>query len=249
MGWIDFGIAGLQGALNFGSTMLQNYYNKEMAEYQNDKNLEFWNMQNEYNTPAATMNRLVDAGINPRAYQQIGQFANAGQMQPAAAPSKISELSAFQSVARQGLENKLLQERVEQAKADTRLKKQEAQLKGTLGSKYDSDTKNTLLRMVVFGLQNGLDPVDLFGTYYQGAMHDMDTGQPLYRNSALYKFLQSKSTTHPYLTAILLGNELKRSGIDLRQLEKEMKEDDYETGVRGSSDGANIVRLIKNLFK
>lgn len=244
-----FGLAGMQGALNLGSTFLQNYYNKQMAEYQNDKNLEFWHMQNEYNSPSATMNRLVDAGINPRAYQQIGQFANAGQMQPAAAPSKISELSAFQSVARQGLENELLRERVKQAKADTRVKNFEAQLKDTLGDKYDADKKNTMLRMVIYGLQNGVDPKDLFGSFFQGVMHDAETRQPWYHQSALYQFLKTKSTTHPYLTAILLGNQLKSSGISLRNLEREMKSDDYETGVRGSSDGANIVRFIKNLFK
>ncbi len=44
---------------------LQYQYNEKAAENAFARQLEFWQMQNEYNTPAAQMRRLVDAGLNP----------------------------------------------------------------------------------------------------------------------------------------------------------------------------------------
>lgn len=44
----------------------QNQMNQEQAKYQNTLNLEQWNRENEYNTPSAQMQRLIDAGVNPR---------------------------------------------------------------------------------------------------------------------------------------------------------------------------------------
>lgn len=79
-----------------------NRANAELAKQQNDFNVEMWNKQNEYNSPQATMQRLVDAGINPRAYQQIGQFANASQPHQAERPdydSPMSKLAKFSEQA------------------------------------------------------------------------------------------------------------------------------------------------------
>lgn len=76
---------------NEANLQITHEYNKgqmQLAEHQNQYNTEMWNKQNEYNSPAATMQRLVQAGINPRAYQQIGQFANAGTPAPAATPEQ-----------------------------------------------------------------------------------------------------------------------------------------------------------------
>lgn len=70
----------------------------DLAKYQNQWNLEQWNRQNEYNSPKATIARLVEAGINPRAYNQLGQFANAGQAQGAASAEYTSPLSKFSNV-------------------------------------------------------------------------------------------------------------------------------------------------------
>lgn len=39
--------------------------NRQMAEYEFSKNLEMWNKGNEYNSPAAQMERLKEAGLNP----------------------------------------------------------------------------------------------------------------------------------------------------------------------------------------
>lgn len=75
-----------------------NKANAELVRTQNEYNLEMWNKQNEYNSPEATMQRLVEAGINPRAYQQIGQFANASQPHQAERPdyeSPMGKLAKF----------------------------------------------------------------------------------------------------------------------------------------------------------
>ena len=76
---------------NEANLRLTQEYNKgqmDLAKFQNDYNTEMWNKQNEYNSPEATMQRLTEAGINPRAYQQIGQFANAGTPAPSASPEQ-----------------------------------------------------------------------------------------------------------------------------------------------------------------
>lgn len=76
---------------NEANMLITKEYNKaqmDIAKYQNQYNTQMWNMQNQYNSPEATMQRLVKAGINPRAYQQIGQFANAGTPEPAATPEQ-----------------------------------------------------------------------------------------------------------------------------------------------------------------
>lgn len=65
--------------IGYMSQQQTNQANKQIAQMQNDYNTQMWHMQNVYNSPAATMQRLTEAGINPRAYQQIGQFANAAQ--------------------------------------------------------------------------------------------------------------------------------------------------------------------------
>lgn len=85
--------------MNYASVKDTNMMNENIAAKNNMFNYHMWNLQNEYNSPMATMKRLTDAGINPRAYQQLGQFANAPQPQPAAHYSKTSALAAFQDLA------------------------------------------------------------------------------------------------------------------------------------------------------
>lgn len=55
----------------------QNKLNQEMAKYQNTLNLEQWNRENEYNTPVAQMQRLKDAGVNPRIWWSNGSNSSA----------------------------------------------------------------------------------------------------------------------------------------------------------------------------
>lgn len=62
-------------------------YQMEMAKWQNDINRQNWEMQNEYNSPAATMARLQEAGLNPNLIYNGGSATTAaGSMAPAASP-------------------------------------------------------------------------------------------------------------------------------------------------------------------
>lgn len=76
------------GALALGSSVAsaiaakrqqrrQNKLNKEMSKYQNTLSLEQWNRENEYNTPVAQMQRLKDAGVNPRIWWSNGTNTSA----------------------------------------------------------------------------------------------------------------------------------------------------------------------------
>lgn len=55
----------LGNAFNLYGQSQANKANMELAQYQYEKNLEMWNRQNEYNTPAAQVARLREAGLNP----------------------------------------------------------------------------------------------------------------------------------------------------------------------------------------
>lgn len=79
------------------STNLQNQANRDLAAYQNEYNLSMWNRENEYNTPAAQMERLKKAGLNPALMYSQGTVGNAGS--PAPAASTNPDYSRFQSRA------------------------------------------------------------------------------------------------------------------------------------------------------
>lgn len=108
----------------------QNEANKELAQYQYELDMAAWREQSDYNSPKKTMERLVAAGINPRAYQQLGQFANAAAAPTYKAPSiqraeYKSPLSAFNNVATEALANALS---IESTEADVELKEANAKL-------------------------------------------------------------------------------------------------------------------------
>lgn len=73
-------------------------YNTSEREAAQQWNLDMWNKQNEYNDPAAQMQRMVDAGINPNAAAQgiSGNGSTAGQV---AASSGASSTPGSGSVA------------------------------------------------------------------------------------------------------------------------------------------------------
>lgn len=62
-------VAGMNNAANISSQVMTNAQSLAFSEYMYDKQrkdaLSDWNMQNEYNSPAAQMQRLQEAGLNP----------------------------------------------------------------------------------------------------------------------------------------------------------------------------------------
>lgn len=60
----------------------QQRFNREMAEWQNQVNVANWQMMNSYNTPAAQMERLLDAGLNPNLLYGNGATATGNATAP-----------------------------------------------------------------------------------------------------------------------------------------------------------------------
>lgn len=117
----DWGVsAAVDGLFGMASAAQQNKYNRDLAEYQNAFNLEMWNKNNEYNSPTATMERLVQAGINPRSYGNLGQFANAAEAPKAAEYSKSSPLAAFSDIASTALSLGQMDANIKKAEAETK---------------------------------------------------------------------------------------------------------------------------------
>ncbi len=85
--WTDIGIAALSQGTNIISTAMTNNANERMQQQQNKWNLEQWNRNNAYNHPAAQMQRLKAAGLNPDL--MYGQNAG-GAMGNSASPAQGS---------------------------------------------------------------------------------------------------------------------------------------------------------------
>lgn len=114
----------LNGIFGYKGQNDTNAASMQIAKYQNEYNTEMWNKQNEYNSPLATMQRLTDAGINPRAYQQIGQFANSATPQPAANvdyKSPLGKLALFQQTANTAMQMASTQQSIKESKAREQL--------------------------------------------------------------------------------------------------------------------------------
>lgn len=101
--------------------------NMELAQYQNRQNLKFWRMNNRYNTPAAQMQRYLDAGLNPNLIYGQGSPGNATS--PTAADIKPADIQSVYS----NLGTNFQQSRLLAAQADlTRQKTTESGTKSEL---------------------------------------------------------------------------------------------------------------------
>lgn len=174
MNWIGGAVQGLGsilgGAFNLISQNQQNKANMQLAEYQYSKNLEQWNRENAYNHPAAQMQRLKEAGLNPnlmygntaaggtaasspqydaptiKKYQGFAQdFANVGAgIQNAIQQHYDSEIKRQQA--------KVLQQQVVNSQVDEMLKIEEYKRRHRENFVGDS-TLNTVIDQVKWNLE------------------------------------------------------------------------------------------------
>lgn len=116
-----------------------------------DWNLEMWNKENEYNTPAAQMQRMIEAGINPSAAAQgiSGNGNTAGSIaasQPAqgslAAPHQ-NVLSGLANSVNTAWQNELIRSQIMNTDEDTEGK--------DLENRYNAETYEV---RVAIGMQN-----------------------------------------------------------------------------------------------
>ena len=230
---------------SFGAKQ-QNKYNMQMAEYQNAYNTMMWEKQNEYNSPKATMQRLVDAGINPRAYQQIGQFANSGQPQAAVGANKISELSAFQGVARQALENKMLNEQILTMRQER--KKMYRQTSVEEQKFYDMQLKH-----FISALEHGVDP-HTFVQDWQNLFDEFGGKTFLTEIEAYKDFSREEGLYHLNKMGITNRNDAEKALINLRKIEEDMKRHELrqytEYGItKNSGDIYRVVTALIDLIR
>lgn len=77
-------IAGLIASVigNVISTERANNLNRELAEKENAWNLQQWQRETAYNSPAAQMQRLLSAGLNPSLMYEGGNFSNSAASSP-----------------------------------------------------------------------------------------------------------------------------------------------------------------------
>lgn len=76
------GSAGIGAGVQLGSAMRSLAKNKALAKYQYDLNMQAWREQSAYNTPAAQMARLTQAGLNPHLVYGNGNVANQADAPP-----------------------------------------------------------------------------------------------------------------------------------------------------------------------
>ena len=106
----------------------QRDWNEAMSVKQNAWNLEQWNRENEYNTPAAQVQRLRDAGLNPLYYGLDGN--SAGASPTAAQPLGYDRASIpnMDNPMAFGLDSALKLAQVRNVQADTERKQAETQV-------------------------------------------------------------------------------------------------------------------------
>lgn len=76
----------VQPLVDFGTAMWQNTQAKKAATTAYNREVELWRMNNEYNTPAAQIQRLKDAGLNPALIYGTGSSVATGVSKAAHAP-------------------------------------------------------------------------------------------------------------------------------------------------------------------
>lgn len=228
------GVDAVVGALGNAQ---QNKYNMDIVKYQNEYNTQMWHMQNEYNSPKATMERLVEAGVNPRAYQQIGQFANASSPQPSATMQKVSELSAFQSVTRQALENDLLRKQLEEKTSQINYREVLNNLNNAKRRGSEHDTMLDALKAVLFMADNG---IEFYNPFLQGQIWSTD-GNGFEKHKAIQKMI---NTFNKRYDAKITSIELLNS---LRSFEAKTKEERYnmlkDYGL--DTEGDSVLGLVR----
>lgn len=84
--------AAISGASQVGAALISNEGNKKSQKRAQEANLEFWNLQNEYNNPTSQMQRLRQAGLNPRLIYGSNASGASGNAE-SIAPAKAAEYS------------------------------------------------------------------------------------------------------------------------------------------------------------
>lgn len=129
LGVASLGMNGIQNIANMSFQRQENRANRQFAlqqqRLQNDWNLAMWNRQNAYNSPAAQVQRLMQAGLNPNlAYGQLSS-GDAGFVQSAdanykgeAPQSNIDFQGAVQSIINNQRASEIHEQQIEKMRLE-----------------------------------------------------------------------------------------------------------------------------------
>lgn len=128
-------LGAITDAANLGLSLVSARKNRDFAREQAttayERQIELMNMQNSYNSPAAQMQRFVDAGLNPNLVY--------GQLQNGLSSPNVAQGAAVSSNPQIQLSNALLSKQMAKMDTDTQLQQQ----------RLDMDYKESLSRIGV----------------------------------------------------------------------------------------------------
>lgn len=189
--WESLLPAGVSSALNFISMFTQDMLNRRASDRQHAQNIADWKMQNEYNSPAAQMARLRQAGLNPNLiYSQLsnGQSVmNATSSHPASAAG-AGDMSSVNNALMARLQERMVEAQIENIQADTEYtKEQKSSLSERRPLELDKLTYDSFFsqQRAASEYQRGLSLA--LDNYIHGYRpHSDDSGDIRYRNELLH---------------------------------------------------------------
>lgn len=208
------------GALlgNIWSTSSTNSANMQLAKYQNEWNLAQWHRENEYNSPKATMTRLVEAGLNPRTIEDVQGFANAANS-PQAAEMKYQpyDLSGIKDIAQFAMSAQKLQSDID---TNNSIQDKNIAQANEAQAKADEATSNAMKNVA-----------DIHGkradTLHKWANHQ----EHMYNNGIKVSRYDSKTDTygqpryqpvHDYTDQLVFQNKSNLQGATLSETQKSL---------------------------
>jgi hypothetical protein len=230
-----------------------NAANMQLADLTNQRNIENWNMMNEYNTPAAQMQRLKDAGLNPFSAASSVTGGNAASMAAYQAPkvdynSRQSVAAATfaglsQAIAQyQDIRHRQLENRNEETKAEILQEDLEAK---TLKNEKEGFWRQYYENMASSGYQTLLDKENLGGIRAREAKNLYDLNwQQGYAKRQVDAKLRAAADLHDSVVA--RDNFLR----DMREFEKSQAkyEQDHQDVLFWVNTGSKLIDGITRLF-
>lgn len=197
----------------------QNAYNYQMYEKQRADALEQWTRENEYNSPKATMQRLVEAGINPRSQSGLGQYANAGNINQPAMPAAAqydykSPLASYMSMG--SLVSNMLS--VQQQLADI--------------DKTNSEASKNYAQGELFSTQHLLESLRNLREQGEFDLWKVEHGYSFDKNGSS-KFSRHKELYGSAIDRLLSEGVLKSATAKYQTNLAKMLEEDVDAGVAG----------------
>ncbi len=192
---------------NLKIAQINNEFNERMMQKQMDYNTEMWQRQNEYNTPAAQVQRLRHAGLNPSLMMgqgQTGMASAAGGVSPAQANHAevkpyIPDMSGISQAAQQYAALELQKSRVQSENAFTDAQTRNmyienqykaSQLLADIAAK-SAETKNVRAKTTYQQIENSMRK-QMLGAEYELTMRQQQSVEQQTRNMMLQSLMLSK---------------------------------------------------------